>query len=76
VIINKCNLISCEDIDNLHKFVSVSSFNSYNSYALLVNSGSKYTYSNKLNDCDYLTDMYNLNNYINHKKTLIYSYTL
>lgn len=61
IIINKCNLLRCDDIKNLHHFINISSLASYNSYALLINSNNKYKYSDKLIDCEYINDSYDIN---------------
>ena len=77
LIINKCNLITCKDISQLHDFVKLSSMYNYHSYAFLVklnNNNNKISIDNNLTDCPFITDIYNLHENYFHKKNLLYNY--
>jgi len=76
IIINKCNLLSCNEINNLHSFVKISSFYSYNSFAILVTSKSKYKYEDKLKKCIGITELYDIYDYHSNKEDLITKYFL
>jgi hypothetical protein len=74
LIINKCNLITCKDIKNLHEFVNLSSMYNYKSYTFLVKLNNKYNFDNNLTTCPSITDIYNLHDNYFHKKKLLYNY--
>lgn len=77
LIINKCNLITCQDIRILHDFVKVSSMYSFNSYAFLIKikiNNNKFTFNNNLTECPFITDIYNLDDNYFNKKNLLYNY--
>jgi hypothetical protein len=76
LIINKCNLITCKDISQLHDFVKLSSMYNYHSYAFLVklNNNNKFSFDNNLTECPSITDIYNLHESYFHKKNLLYNY--
>lgn len=74
LIINKCNLITCQDIRVLHDFVKLSSMYSFNSYAFLIENNNKFTFNNNLTECPFITDIYNLDDNYFNKKNLLYNY--
>lgn len=76
IIINKCNLLTCNDINNLHRFVKLSSLYSYNSFALLVTSKSKYKYEDKMKKCIEITELYDIYDFHSNKKHLVTRYFL
>lgn len=76
IIINKCNLLTCNEVNNLHCFVKVSSLYSYNSFALLVTSKSKYKYEDKMKKCIDITELYDIYDFHINKKDLVTKYFL
>jgi hypothetical protein len=74
LIINKCNLITCNEIKQLHKFINISSLYAYNSYAILVNTNSNNKYELELNKCMDITDIYNIHDNKFYKKNTINKY--
>lgn len=74
IIINKCNLITCNEIKKLHNFINISSLYSYNSYALLINTNSNHKYELELNKCIDITDIYNIHDNKFNKKNTINKY--